>query len=121
MRVAPAVRLTEADRSVLQKLARGRSTPAKVVLRAKIVLLAADGLQNQDIAFELSTSIPTVGLWRTRFVEHGLAGIQKEASRPGRPRKDRRELELKIVEKTTQTHPENATHWSTRTLGGASE
>ena len=116
MRVAPAVRLTEADRSVLQKLARGRSTPAKVVLRAKIVLLAADGLQNQDIAFELSTSIPTVGLWRTRFVEHGLAGIQKDASRPGRPRKDRRELELKIVEKTTQTHPENATHWSTRTL-----
>ncbi len=116
MRVAPSVQLSDSDRSALQKLARGRSTAAKLVLRAKIVLLAAQGLQNQEIAFELSTSVHTVGLWRNRFVEQGVTGIQKDASRPGRPRADRHALEQKIVERTTQEQPKNATHWSTRTM-----
>jgi transposase len=116
MRVAPSVELTESDRFHLQKLARGRSTAAKIVLRAKIVLLAADGLQNQDIASALGTSIPTVALWRGRFIELGMCGIEKDATRPGRPRKDRRELEGKIIEKTTRSRPKNATQWSTRSL-----
>lgn len=97
-------------------MARGRSTPAKVVLRAKIVLLAAAGKENQQIARELGTSIPTVSLWRRRYLVQGMAGIENDASRPGRPRKDRRELERKVVETTTQSKPKNATHWSTRTL-----
>jgi transposase len=57
-----------------------------------------------------------VALWRKRFAAGGLAAIQKDASRPGRPRKDRRLLEKKIIELTTQTRPRNATQWSTRTL-----
>lgn len=116
MRVAPPVEVTESDLPVLQRMARGRSTPARLVLRAKIVLLAARGLQNQDIAFELATSVHTVSLWRTRFVRQGISGILKDASRPGRPRVDRRELEQRIIEKTTQGRPRNATHWSTRTM-----
>src|SRR5437667_8228558 len=98
MRVASSISLTDSDRSAIQKLARGRSTASKVVLRAKIVLLAAQGLQNQDIAFELSTSVHTVGLWRNRYIEQGVPGLQRDASRPGRPRVDRRALEQKIVE-----------------------
>lgn len=116
MRIAPAVRLTNADRKTLEAWARGRRTPARVVLRAKIILLAADGLENQFIATRLETSKPTVGLWRSRFLADGLAGIEKDATRPGRPRNDRRVIENKIVEMTTQVTPPNATHWSTRTL-----
>ena len=116
MRIAPAIFLTESERARLQKLARGRSTPAKVVLRARIVLLGVSGMQNQDIALELETSTPTVALWRTRFLALRVPGIERDASRPGRPRKDRRQLEQMIIEKTTRTRPSNATHWSTRTL-----
>jgi transposase len=116
MRIAPAIQLTDSDRQILEKWARGRSGPARLVLRAKIVLLAATGMENQEIAVKTGASKPTVGLWRSRFVEQGLAGIEKDATRPGRPRKDRAALEKKIVRLTTRTTPKNATHWSTRTL-----
>ncbi len=116
MRVAQPITLTESDRTTLQKWARGRSTPARLVLRAKIVLLAADGVENRTIADQLQTSNPTVGLWRRRFAEAGVSGIEKDATRPGRPRSDRGGLERKIVELTTQSKPKNATEWSTRSL-----
>jgi len=116
MRVAPRILLTESDRSLLQRWARGRSTPARLVLRAKIVLLAVSGLDNQQIARELETTEATVGLWRRRFAKAGFKAIEKDATRPGRPRKDRRDIERSIIVKTTQSRPANATHWSTRTL-----
>ena len=116
MRVAPQFDLTESERKTLNRWARGRSTPARLVLRAKIVLLAARRLENQQVAAELQTSKPTVILWRKRFAESRLAGIEKDQTRPGRPRKDRAALEKKVIELTTQTTPRNATHWSTRTL-----
>ena len=109
MRVAPQIELTNFERQTLEKWARGRSTPARLVLRAKIVLLAAEGVESQRIASELGTSRPTVRLWRGRFAESRIGGIEKDAARPGRPRTDRPELEKKILEKTTQTTPENAT------------
>src|SRR5947207_831681 len=116
MRVAPQIELSDSERQTLQKWARGRSTPARLVLRAKIVLLAAEGVESQRIAADLGTSRPTVRLWRGRFAESRIAGIEKDAARPGRPRTDWAELEKKNLEKTTQTTPENATQWSTRTL-----
>jgi transposase len=116
MRRAPAIALTAADRAVLGKWAKGRSVPARLIVRAQIVLRAAEGLQNRAIAETLAISKPTVGLWRERFATRGLAGIAQDASRPGRPRKHRQALERKIVEKTTRSTPANATHWSTRTL-----
>ncbi len=116
MRVAPRFELTDFEQQTLQRWARGRSTPARLVLRAKIVLLAAEGVESQRIAADLGTSRPTVRLWRSRFAESRIAGIEKDAARPGRPRTDRSDLEKKIIEKTTQSAPVDATHWSTRTL-----
>lgn len=116
MRIAPAIDLSEADRKTLLRWSRGRRTPARLVVRAKTVLLAAKGLENREIAVQLGTSRPTVGLWRRRFAEHGISGIEKDAPRGGRPATSRQALETRIIEKTTQETPLNATHWSTRSL-----
>ena len=80
MRVAPHITLDDKAREILPRWSRGRSTPARLVLRAKIVLLAAKGMQNNDIASELGTERTIVGRWRSRFAEHGLAGIEKDAT-----------------------------------------
>lgn len=116
MRVAPAITLTDEDRQTLERWARGRSTPARQVLRANIVLAAAEGKENQVIAEELGTDRLLVGKWRKRFAQHGLAGIEKDAPRGGRKPTARDAVAQKIVEWTTQKKPSNATHWSTRTL-----
>jgi transposase len=116
MRVAPRVELDEAQRKTLSRWARGRSTPARLVTRAKIVLFATEGKENQEIAAELGVTRRTVGRWRTRFVKRGLAGIEKDAPRGGRKPRARNRVEAKILKKTTQERPRNATHWSTRSL-----
>ena len=85
MRIAPTITLTEPDRRTLESWSRGRSTPARLVQRARIVLLAADGEENIDIAREVGTDRQTVGRWRTRFAKEGIAGIKQD--RPGRGRK----------------------------------
>jgi transposase len=114
--VAPQITLSDKDRQVLQRWARGRSTPARLVLRARIVLAAAEGKRNQAIAAELNTNRPLVGKWRTRFAQKGLAGIEKDAPRGGRPSTARDALAARIIEYPTQRKPKNATHWSCRTL-----
>ena len=116
MRVAPQIELSEADREILDKWSRGRTTPARQVLRAKIVLLAAAGVENRHIAEQLDVSRPTVGLWRRRFAQAGIAGIERDAPRGGRPPKARRDLVREIIRKTTREKPRNATHWTTRSL-----
>ncbi len=72
------------QRTTLVRWSRGRSTPARLVLRAKITLRAADGMLNKDIARELATDVNTVGRWRRRFAEGGLDAIAKDAPRGGR-------------------------------------
>jgi transposase len=116
VRVAPPITLSDEDQAVLERWSRGRSTPARLVLRAKIVLLAAEGKQNKAIAAELNTNRPLVGKWRARFATGGLVGIEKDAPRGGRPPKAREAMVGKIIEWTTQKKPANATHWSCRTL-----
>jgi len=116
MRVAVSISLTKDERATLQRWARGRSTPARLVLRAKIVLRAADGKLNEEIAAELDTYPNVVGRWRKRFAQQGLAGIEKDAPRGGRKPVARDRMARRIIEATTQTRPKNATHWSTRTL-----
>jgi transposase len=116
MRVAKAITVSDDERKMLQKWARGRSTPARLVLRAKIVLAAAEGKLNQDIAAGLHTGMKTVCLWRNRFAKSGLAGIERDASRGGRPPAKRTEVAAEIVRVTTTEKPHAATHWSTRTL-----
>jgi transposase len=119
MRIAPKVIVTDEQRKTLTSLARGRSTPVRLMQRAQIVLLAADGKRNEQIAAELELDPSVVGRWRSRFSQHGLGGIEKDA--PGRGRKPivRDSLARKIIEMTTQHKPANATHWSTRTLAKA--
>ena len=116
MRVAPQITLTDDQRHTLRRWSRGRSTPARLVGRAKIVLLAAKGMRNKAIAAELGIERTIVGRWRTRFAQQGLAGIEKDAPRGGRKPRARERVARKIVEMTTQECPSNATHWSTRTL-----
>ncbi len=116
MRIAPFFHLTDAERTQLQQWVRGRRTPARLWLRAKIVLLAADRQENRHIATVLGTSRQTVCLWRQRFATHRLAGIAQDAPRLGRPPLSRQALKARIVKTTTQTPPRTATHWSLRTL-----
>src|SRR3954447_5889416 len=116
MRRACQITLSAEDRSTLERWARGRSTQARLVTRARIVLAAAQGKENKDIAAELSISRGAVARWRDRFAASDIAGIEKDARRGGRPPKERQDLVRRIIEMTTQQKPANATHWSTRTL-----
>jgi hypothetical protein len=83
---APALPLTARQRTELAQLTRLPSTPQNVVLRAKIVLGAADGMANKTLAERLATTRMTVLLWRNRYAEERLAGILEDRSRPGRPK-----------------------------------
>ena len=116
MRIAPSFQLTKTEQTQLEQWARGRRTPARLVLRAKIALLAAERHQNQHIATVVGSRRPTVGLWRQRFATHRIAGITQDAPRGGRPPKTRQALQERIVTTTLHTPPPAATHWSLRTL-----
>jgi transposase len=116
MRIAVAITLSDVERKTLESWKRGRSTPTRLVARAKIILLAAEGWENKEIAEELRSTRRVVGVWRKRFAEQRLAGIEKDASRPGRPSPKRAALTRKILETTTQATPPEATQWSTRSL-----
>jgi len=117
MRIAVTVTLTDEKRSKLTKWSRGRSTPSRLVLRAKIVRAAAEGCENKVIAAQLGCTRRTVGTWRNRFVVQRLAGIVSDAPRGGRPSSVRVEKEAEIIPRTTQELPSHATQWSTRTDG----
>jgi transposase len=116
LRIAPNVSVTDEQRKTLERWSRGRSTPARLVLRARIVLDAAAGVANKVIAEKHGTDRLLVGKWRRRFVEKGLPGIEKDAPRGGRPPVNRNAMATRIIEWTTRKKPANATHWSCRTL-----
>src|SRR5574341_387358 len=78
------ITLTEADRAVLERMARKYTSPYRDVIRARIVLYAAEGLENDIIAQRLDTPRQIVSKWRKRFFEHGMAGLE-ELPRQGRP------------------------------------
>ena len=116
MRIAASITLTSEQRSKLKAYARGRSVARRLVERARIVLFAAEGKQNDEIAELLDIGRHTVARWRERFLDLGVAGLEKDAPRAGRTRTvDAQE----IVRKTTQEKPPNATHWSTRSMARA--
>jgi transposase len=119
MRVARPIVLNPEQRKTLEQQARGRSLPARVVERSRIVLRAADGLQDKEIASELGIQPKKAARWRKRFLKGGLAALQKDAPRPGRPRIITESRVKKVVTMTTQQNPDNATHWSTRTMAAA--
>src|ERR1017187_1302550 len=107
MRVAPTVVLTEDQERTLQQWARGRSLPARQVERARVVLLAAAGKQDLEIAAELGISNQKAARWRKRFLKMGLAGLEKDAPRPGRtPSIPKATVEL-VIKLTTLEKPHN--------------
>jgi len=119
MRVAPAIVLSSDEQATLNGWTRARSLPVRLVQRARIIRMAADGVLNQDIATELGISRPTVQLWRARFLSLRLPGLEKDAPRPGRiPKISGRKIAA-VVEATLHTLPANATHWSARTMAKA--
>ena len=116
MRVSRPIVLEEDVRRKLERLARGRSVAARVVIRSRIVLLANDGLQNKQIAETLQVAPRMVMLWRGRFLELGIEGLLKDAPRPGRTPSISAEVTAALIARTTQSTPTNATQWSTRTM-----
>lgn len=116
MRIAPAINLTDVDRALIERWARGRSTPARLVLRAKIVLLAAAGDLNKEIAEKLGCGVKTVCLWRARFARRGTAGIEKDAPRGRGRTKASEDLIRRIIETTLHEAPIDRLRWSTRSL-----
>ena len=113
---APALRVSREDREWLEALVRSGKTPQRVALRAHLILRAAEGPSNHALAKELGISRPTVLLWRQRYIQAGVAGLLKDAPRPGRKKRIGPAKVEAIVTATLQTTPPDATHWSVRTL-----
>ena len=115
------VTVPDADRARLERRARDRGAPARVVERAKIVLLAADGLTGPQIAERVGCTEPTVVKWRRQYAEDGLAGLE-DAPRPGGPRRVLTEQAISEILSATVTPPPESlqaagvTHWSSRRL-----
>ena len=113
MRVAPVISLTDEQQRELSRLARSKRTSVRLAQRAQIVLLAAQGLQNTDIAERLGLGRVQVARWRERYLAGGVQGIERDLPRGAPPVK----VDVaKLVELTTQTTPQAATHWSTRKM-----
>jgi transposase len=109
------VKLTAEERQHLELLARKRNAPAREVVRAKMILLAAQGCGNAEIARRTAVCAPTVSYWRRRFVQRGLLGLS-ELPRSGAPRRIADETVERVVRTTLESTPTGATHWSTRRL-----
>jgi transposase len=116
MRTAPSVILNDEQREVLEQWARARSLPLRQVERAKVVLRAAAGKQDIEIAQELGISNQKAARWRKRFLQAGLGGLERDAPRSGRTPTITAALAQEVIRKTTQETPPNATQWSTRTM-----
>ena len=116
MRIAPTIELDSAVQRQLQGLARRGRVEARVRQRCQIVLLAAQGLQNKDIAERVALDRRQVALWRKRFLDRGVPALMQDAPRPGRTRSITAQVESRIVQTTLHSRPISATHWSTRTL-----
>ena len=115
LRSAVTVELSPAQRQELERLSRTPSVPNQLAQRARIVLRAADGVSNRQIAGELGLSLPTVGQWRTAFAAEGAAGLA-DRPRSGRPRRLDEATAKLIVAKALEPPPPGTSHWSVRDL-----
>ena len=125
MRVAAEIILTDSEKKILKKNVNSRAVSIRLCERSKIVLLAADGLDNKAIALRLNIPAVKVGRWRNRFSEGGIGSIIQDrprgANHGGKNTLEQAKLRKKIIEKTTREKPDNATHkhqkiknWMTR-------
>ena len=117
-RPTPPIILTSGQRYQLEAIAGSRSLPHGDVVRAKIVLMAADGMTNTDISPEVGLSIGMVGIWRRRFLSQGVEGLRDEP-RPGRPRSIEDEEIAEVIQRTISTKPKGETNWTCRSMAPA--
>jgi transposase len=113
---AGALSVHKQDQSLMEELLRCGNTPQKVVFRIRVVLGAAQGLSNRQLAKKLATTRMTVLKWRQRYEHDGLEGVLQDAPRSGRKKSISADKEAEIVNATLYRKPANATHWSTRSL-----
>jgi transposase/DNA-binding CsgD family transcriptional regulator len=118
-RHAEPIVLSPQERATLTRWARGNRLAQRLVQRARIIQMAADGFLSQDIARELKISRPTVQLWRQRFLALRVPGVEHDAPRPGRIPKISTQKIQAVVNATLHQRPANATHWSTRSMATA--
>ena len=114
-RPKPLLLLGPEESEQLRAVSFSRTLPHGLVLRARIILLSASGMNNQAIAARLRLNPVTVGHWRKRFLQQGLAGLHGEL-RPGRPRSISDERVAALVRRTSRAGPKHGTHWSCRSL-----
>ena len=115
MRCAPVIKLSAEERTILERTVRSTRSAVRDVFRARMLLLAAQGRANHEIAAALTTGEDTVSKWRRRFAVHRCEGLKDEPGR-GRKRQYTDKAIERIVEQTLYHTPGHATHWSTRTM-----
>src|SRR5215212_8767959 len=115
---AAALPISPGDKAVLRRWANAAQAPAALVRRAKILLLAAEGVSNTEIAERLGISRPTVIAWRSRYAREGLTGQLADRPRLGRPQTVRRDRRAEILAATLAPPPKTlgVSHWSSRLL-----
>jgi len=117
MRLPPLV-LRDGDRLVLEEWVRARTCEARVAMRARIVLLAADGWSNRDIGARVGMHYNQVGVWRSRYRDYGLGGLADEERR-GRPPVYGHDDVLRLVATVTEPPPDGATRWTMDAVAAA--
>jgi transposase len=117
-RPKPRLIVSPSERATLERWRRRRKTAQGLALRARIVLLCASGRTNTAVAERLGVTKPTVGKWRQRFIDRRLDGLLDEP-RPGAPRKVRDAEVERVLVRTLETTPRDATHWSVRSMAKA--
>lgn len=109
------IKLSKQERVELESTLRRRRVAQSDALRAKVILLAAEGNASTEIMRRTGLSAPTVGKWRARFLELRLAGLS-ELPRPGAPRRIDDDQIEEVIRLTLESTPKEATHWSTRQM-----
>lgn len=107
--------LSDDERAALEGWVRRSSTPQAWALRCRIILACAEGVSNKDVATRLGSTPHAVGRWRSRFLEHRIAGLG-DMPRSGGPRSVTDAQVADVVTRTLESAPKNATHWSTRSM-----
>jgi transposase len=110
--------LNDEERETLERWARRPKSSQALAFRCRVVLAAAEGRSSREIAAELGCNANTVGKWRGRFARRGIDGLHDEP-RPGKPRSISDEDVERVIVKTLEQQPANATHWSTRSMAAA--
>ena len=114
-RVADAVVLSDEELGFLEAQVRRHKAARSLSDRCRMILLCAEGLQSKEVAARLGVHEHTVGKWRRRFVKDRMDGLTDEY-RPGRPRTVSDAQVAEMIERTLQSTPKDATHWSIRTM-----